>query len=331
MKVEIKKFLVINNEYFQAISIILCSAWAGYDYCVNKAHYLFNYASVQNGIPVLLCWNCGRPFIYRILSDIFIRVIMMFGVSLHPAVCTQIIISMCLFGLSFWYLITTFTSNRWFTFIVACAVAPAANYILYHDPYFYAYDITVLFTFTIGLALLARSKWKAFLITLFFASLAKETSIFLVCIFGFYYWNKLSRKQFWKYIIAQLFIYGFVRLGLMFLFRNNPGPIIASTLKFQLLIYQYWPYAGFLYLFAFLILLPIWIGWKEKPLFLREATIILFPFLILYMIGGWPLEIRVFGECFPIIFALFVWPFNTSLSKTIQQNRVIRNQSSLES
>ena len=227
-------------------------------------------------------------------------------------------------------MITTFTSNRWFSFIVACAVAPAANFILYQAPYFYVYDITVLFTFTLGLALLARRKWEAFLITLFFASLAKETSIFLVCIFGFHYWNKLSRKQYWQNIIAQLFIYGLVRLGLMFIFRNNPGSIISSTLNFQLHIYQYLPYAGFLYFSAFLLLLPIWIGWKEKPLFLRNATIILFPFLLLYMIGGWPLEIRIFGECFPIIYALMLWPFNITFSDVTQMNLARKNRPSPE-
>jgi len=102
MRDKIRRFLIINIFYFQVVFVILCSAWAGYDYCVNKAHFLFNYASVQNGILVLLCRDCGRPFIYRILSDIFIRVIMTFGVPFYSATSFQIIISMCLFGLSFW-------------------------------------------------------------------------------------------------------------------------------------------------------------------------------------------------------------------------------------
>jgi hypothetical protein len=54
----------------------------------------------------------------------------------------------------------------------------------------------------------------------------------------------------------------------------------------------------------------VFLKWKKKPLFLREATIILFPFLAIYLYGGSPLEFRVFGECFPIVYALLVWPFS---------------------
>ncbi|MCX6984983.1 MAG: hypothetical protein NT118_09590 [Lentisphaerae bacterium] len=310
-----RKFLVILLECLQIVLIVLCSAWAGNDYFVKGAPLLFHNLAEMNAIPTILCWNCGRPFIYRILSIIIVRAIMTLGVSLYSATYIQTVISMCLFGLSFWYLLKTFTSNRWFTFIVACTVATTARFLLYYPPiFFYTYDLTVLFIFTLGLVLLARRKCIAFLVTLFFATLTKETSIFLVCIFAFHYRNILPRKQYLQNIAAQLLFYGLVRFGLMFIFRNNPGVIMQSHLRDQLLLYQRAPNAGIFYILVFFFLLPIFLKWREKPLFLREASIILFPFLVLYLFGGAPLEIRIFGECFPIIYALLMWPLGCRLS-----------------
>jgi hypothetical protein len=315
------KIPVILLECFQITLILLCSAWAGNDYYVKGAPLLFHNSAQMNAIPTTLCWGCGRPFIYRILPYIIVRAIMTLRVSFYSATYFLTVISMCLFGLSFWYLLKTFTSNRWFTFIAACTVATAARFLLYYPPiFFYAYDLTVLFIFTLGLVLLARRKWIAFLVILIFATLTKETSIFLVCIFAFHYRNKLPRKQYLQNIAAQLLIYGLVRFGLMFIFRNTPGVIMQSHLRDQLLLYQIAPGAGFFYLLVFFFLLPIFLKWREKPLFLREATIILFPFLALYLIGGAPMEIRIFGECFPIIYALLVWPFDSCLSKLVRQN-----------
>lgn len=318
-----RKFPVILLECLQVALIILCSAWAGNNFFVSGAPSLFHNSAEMNAIPALMCWDCKRPFVYRILSNILVRAIMSFGVSLYSATYIQTVISMCLFGLSFWYLLKTFSSNHWFNFIVACSAAPAARFLLYNpQKFFYAYDPTVLFTFTLGLVLLARRKWIAFLIALFIASLTKETSIFLICIFAFHYRNKLPRRQFIQNIAAQLLIYGFVRFGLMFIFRNNPGVLMESHLRIQLLLYQYVPGAGVVYLLVFFFLLPIFLKWREKPIFLREATIILFPFLILYLLGGFPLEIRIFGECFPIIYALLLWPFSFCLSKSMKQNQL---------
>jgi hypothetical protein len=261
-----KKYIqLILLEGIQAVLIILCAAWVANDYFVKGAPLLFHNSAEMNATPAWLCWDCERPWVYRILSTLVTRLVMTFGVSLYSATRIQITASVCLFGLAFWYLLKTFTNNQWFTFIIACTTPPLIRYLLHYPQlYFYPYGFTVLFTFTLGLVLLARRKWIGYLVVLFLASLAKETSIFLVCIFAFYCYSKLPKKQYWIYLIAQLSVYSIVRFGLMFIFQNNPGVPVKQHFLDQILVYQRAPGAWILYMLLFFFLLPMFFSNGRK-------------------------------------------------------------------
>ena len=166
----------------------------------------------------------------------------------------------------------------------------------------YIYDIPILFIFTLAIYLLAKNKIGNYLNLLIFAALTKETSIFLVFLFAIRC-RKLPKQKYLFYLFLQLLIYGSIRVGLMLIFRNNPGSIVQYHFLDHIEGYLKNPMGGIL-LFAFLISI-FCIGLTtidEGNKILTEALLAVgCPILILYFLFGYPFEIRVFLEIYPVI------------------------------
>src|SRR5262249_54344419 len=124
--------------------------------------------------------------------------------------------------------------------------------------------------------------------------------------FLFHFRKNFKDILFWGLFALQLVVYASIRLGIMLKFQNNPGEIIENHLFEHLQFIQARPFLVFAYL-IYIVFMAIAVrkDWKKKPLFLREALLILTPtMLMLYLLGGYPFELRVFYEIYPIIFLL---------------------------
>lgn len=182
----------------------------------------------------------------------------------------------------------------------------------------YVYDLPNLFLFSAALYLLAPPAstqrqsfrtWLLYLALFTLATLNKETSILLVLVYAFAYFRKLANPQFFSLAILQILIYASIRYGLLSLYSNNPGSAVE----------YYWP----LYLTSpLLLLISVMVfgllfffmarNWTSKPLFLRQALVMGLPLLALYFLFGYPLEIRVFLEVYPVVFLLLIFPNGSS-------------------
>ncbi len=184
----------------------------------------------------------------------------------------------------------------------------------------YMYDLPVLFFFSMSLLLMFEKRWGWFLLIFACATLNKETSIFLFPVFALYFYNRMPRRKFAILSASQIGIYGLVHGIVMFVFRNNPGSIVQWHFydqidKFKEIV-QTTPIllVEWMATVAIIIILVAY-RWSYKPLFLRIALSILPVFLILFVLWGFPLEIRSMLEVYPIVVILMLPPQAMSQDK----------------
>jgi hypothetical protein len=167
----------------------------------------------------------------------------------------------------------------------------------------WVYDLPQVFLFTAGLLLLSKRRWGLYLAVYAVALLNKETSFLLLIVYLAAFWEERSGRM----IAAQLALFAVIRGATMLAFAGNPGPSMEKHLADHIAAVMISPtslavtvtmMAGIAGLVA--------LDWRRKPLFLRRAVVI-FPVLLLaYWVGGYPYEIRVFFEAYPIILLLGV-------------------------
>jgi hypothetical protein len=179
--------------------------------------------------------------------------------------------------------------------------------------YGYMYDFTVLFLFTLSLWLLHRKAWVPYLAVFALGTLNKETMLVLVLIYAVYYWNRLPRRTFLAIGAAQLGVFALIQSALRYRFRSNPGGALEWHLPDQIAAYQRllsdspWLIALGIAVLALVAALVIR-GWKRKPAFIRCALSPL-PFLaVLWLLWGYPFEIRNLMEALPVVLILMLPP-----------------------
>ncbi|MCL5611264.1 MAG: hypothetical protein M1485_01715 [Chloroflexi bacterium] len=177
----------------------------------------------------------------------------------------------------------------------------------------YMYDLPVLFFFSMSSLLMFEKRWGWFLFVFACATLNKETSIFLFPIFALYFYNRMPGRQFIVLSASQIGIYGLIHGIVMFVFRNNPGSVVEWHFYDQIDYYKgiaqttplllvWWMVA-----IAFITILVAY-KWSYKPLFPRVALSMLPVFLILFVMWGFPSEIRGMLEVYPIVAILMLPP-----------------------
>jgi hypothetical protein len=177
----------------------------------------------------------------------------------------------------------------------------------------YMYDFALLFLFTMGLWLMYRQSWAAYLLVFAVGTLNKETTVFLGLIFVVYFWSRLARPRFLGVGAAQLGIYALIQGFLRYRFRNNPGDHVEWHLPDQIAAFQHigantpWLLIIWASTIAGIAILVIH-KWRRKPAFLRASLAILPFFLVLFIFFAWPLEIRDLLEVFPVIAILILPP-----------------------
>ncbi|RCK73925.1 MAG: hypothetical protein ANABAC_2999 [Anaerolineae bacterium] len=173
----------------------------------------------------------------------------------------------------------------------------------------YFYDFTTLLLFTLALVWMAARRCTAYLLVFFLACLNKETAILLTLAFFFHFktQNEISRFRFLTLLALQIACYTLIRIWLFFRFQANPGSLVEVHFAEYQIILQQFPEVGLISLAIFLvILLLVFHHWKQKPLFLRHATVMFPPLLILTMAFGFPYEFRVFYEVYPVFSAMAI-------------------------
>jgi hypothetical protein len=303
------------------------------------------------GFKEMLSGEASRPFVYRtlvptmvgLISDVFpenihidldarlyqkplIRTgLNLFNVSSESIALESVIawgimlVSLMGFAVSLQRLVKTVYLVSQSVSLVVTLVALAALPIFFM--FGYIYDFTTLFLFTICFWLLAENKWGAYLLFYSVACINKETSILLLVVFVFHALrtDKLKTRQQYLLVFSQIVIYLSVRMFLTHRFSSNSGGPVQLNLFLNIQYLQEHPLAAVLTaLSLFVLLVMMFSNAQEKPACLISASV-LFPILLGTMLPfGYPNEIRVFYEVYPVLIGLCAHTILTWLNIKIE-------------
>ena len=170
------------------------------------------------------------------------------------------------------------------------------------------YDFTTLWSFTLGLALMAGRQWTAYLVLFAIATVNKETTILLTLVFAVHF---ILRRPFPANRAAALFaaqvaLFLIVRGTISYVFRHNPGEVVEINWANHNRVVLVDPslMSKRLPLLAAAAAFGAW-GWRHKAPFLRDAIATLAPVLLVMGVTvGQVDEIRAYYEFYPIVIVL---------------------------
>ena len=170
------------------------------------------------------------------------------------------------------------------------------------------YDFTTLWSFTLGLALMAGRQWTAYLMLFAVATVNKETTILLTLVFAVHYLlrGRLPFNRALALLAAQVAIFLVIRGAISYVFRNNPGEVVEINWVNHNKVVLLDPslMSKRLPLLAAAAAFGAW-GWSQKAPFLRDAILTLAPVLLVMGVTvGQVDEIRAYYELYPIVIVL---------------------------
>ncbi len=251
-------------------------------------------------------WTAARPFVYRVFTTVAIQIVTsVFFLSPEASSLVVSFLSLLGFAWAFWYLAIRFVPEQRAQQLTLAAPLALCPFFLVQR---HIYDFPTLLLFTLALALLAHEKMGWYLVVLVLASFCKETSALLILFFAFHFRGRI--KNYFRLLLAQIFIFGMIRVGLMWTFRNNVGQDLEFHLQDHIYFYSTNPeFSLLLFGFVFFLVGAVIYRWNAKPKFLRDAVItIALPLLVLFFFFGFPFELRIFFEAFPMLVLLCVPP-----------------------
>jgi hypothetical protein len=185
----------------------------------------------------------------------------------------------------------------------------------------YIYDPPAVFLFTLSLALMAERRWTAYAVAFTLTTLNKETSILLALVWALFLFRRLPWRQFLTGLGLQVGGWLAIRCGIVLLFRDNGGaihydtlarnldfldaglgvfPILSKRNYFDAGLPRLYPrLLGVLYLGLVPLIIPaLWHAGR----FLRAASAIILPLLVLTLFFGFIDELRDYYEFYPVAF-----------------------------
>lgn len=260
--------------------------------------------SAQNHFPQIepmINGTAARPFVYRVLPSFIIKILSItLGISSYLSAIIIMYISLIGFSFTLMALAKIFLPLSYASAIALLAPIGLLPFLIYQR---HIYDFPTLLVFTLALYFLARNNLGMYILIFTIATLTKETSIFLF-VFFLIQFSSIGAKRILLWSAAQIFIYAILRLGTVFLFRNNAGGMMEFHLDDHLNMYRQYPeYTVILFLLLFTIAGTAILQKEDKTNFLRNSAIAIGgPTFVLYLLSGMPFEMRIFLEAYPSTF-----------------------------
>jgi hypothetical protein len=170
------------------------------------------------------------------------------------------------------------------------------------------YDFTTLWMSAIGLALMWRQRWTAYLAWFAIATINKETSVLLGLVFfvHFIQRRRMPLARLASLLAAQVVIFLAIRGLIAYVFRDNPGGVVEINWvnHNQQVLMDPRMMSKRLFLLVAVAILGVW-RWREKSPFLRDAFMVLAPVLLIMGVTvGQVDEIRAYYEIYPVVILL---------------------------
>ncbi|MEO6709628.1 MAG: hypothetical protein ABI054_02710 [Planctomycetota bacterium] len=171
-------------------------------------------------------------------------------------------------------------------------------------PFWYPWDVPAVLVTTLGLLWIRRGQWSWYYWVFPFATLNRETSLFLILIFGLTQLGKLSLWSLAQHIAVQAAIWLCIRWLLAMTFKHHPGvgDFYADALKDNLAALRHattWMTLSLVFGFLWLPL-AIFLRWVRED-FVRRALIVVPVFFAAALGLAQFDELRIYGEMLPLV------------------------------
>ncbi|MBP6672906.1 MAG: hypothetical protein KA247_07135 [Bacteroidetes bacterium] len=204
------------------------------------------------------------------------------------------------------------------------ALFPCASVLLL-PPFFgsgphYIYDLPTLFFLTGGLFLMFNGRWIFYYLLFLAGCLNKETAIFLFAAFVFVQYHSMKRKEFFRHSILHMLIGTGAILIVRWIYAANPG----TGMEFHLHANIHFLMMGYSVVSLLFILLALWMigrGFSTIPGPIRNASVIVIPFLGVWSVGGLFYEPRAIYEVIFIANIFIVHTIFHTLWMKVQPNQ----------
>jgi len=258
----------------------------------------------REGIEAMIAGMAERPFVYRQLAALLVRsIIAITGGGILAASVELVLLSFVGWLWALRWLAASVTPG---SAMVATVLAVGPVGLLFVSGG-YLYDPLTLALFTFALALLARRHWAAFCVLFPWLVLCRETSALLTLVYAVWAWPRVSRRRFAADLAYQLIVFAAVKLWLAVRFAGNPGATVEFHPAEQVAFLLAYPLPNVLALSVYGagLAAALW-RWNDQSAFLRAAAVILPAMFGAYWLLGFPGELRIFLEAYPVLF-LLVW------------------------
>ncbi len=185
---------------------------------------------------------------------------------------------------------------RYFAPLVALISISSFSWPLQH-----IYDMPLLFLSAGCYYCIFIRQWRWYAVFFILACLNRETSIFILIFFAFWFYKKLDTQTYVRQLALQGLAYAAIAVTLGVVFADNPDWFARRQYFFPVmndLLGRSSP-AGFVVVAAYFWLLTY--RWQQKPAFLK-TSLALFPLMYAaYLVYGFPKEYRVFFDLMPLL------------------------------
>lgn len=258
------------------------------------------------GIAGLVAGTAPKPFVYRQLSALLVRLVMaLSGFSIYPA--ATVLVALCFIGW-LWAL-------RWLAQLVTPNSAMVATVLavgpvgLLFVSGGYVYDVVTLCLFTLALGLMAHRRWLAYLALFPALVLCRETSAVLIVVYVLWAWPRVERPTFWRALGWQVMVFVALKTALAYIYRDNSGALAETYWVDQIAWVLTYPQPNELALLVYggALAAGLW-RWRDQHPFTRAAAIIIPAIFAAYWVFGFPGEIR---QCLEGYTALYLLTWHT--------------------
>ena len=274
--------------------------------------------SAPNSINAVLTFETGKPYQFRLLIPLFF--VLLKPLSFIPEKILFLLFSIAIvyfIQIVFYKLLGQYFEDkkplRFFAPVILYTML--FNYVILNQTFQY-YDFTAILICTAGLYYIVKEKFLYFAIVFSIGLINKESAAYLI--FSYLLFN--YREVFTFRIISRTALLAgliiIVKLGLGYIFRNNPGDNFeigfSENIRMLKELYYQWGIIkpvffnfGGLYIFMLLLFISGW--WKKYPdrrKLMSNLTII--PYYISGIYLTYIIEVRVCTELIPMITTLFL-------------------------
>ena len=243
-----------------------------------------------------------RPFVYRQLTPWLIRTLdALTGVGLDPAAVWVEYLACVAWLLALLYLGRAVLTGPGAVLAVLAAPLLIWPFLLR----MYMTDMPSLALMTLGLGLLARHQWRAYLLLFPLGVLCHEVFALL----GVVYWlqarPQIAPRQFYAALAYQLGTLGLIKLFLAWRFAANPGAVVTFNAGAHYYYLMLYPAAHVIVLVVFGLAVGalLW-RYPTLPSALQPAVTLVPLYFFAYLFLGFPGELRAIIGVYPVLLIL---------------------------